>query len=213
MTPPAKFLAFRPKAAQGVETVAYRRSWDDAKARTSRRRGQLAERGWDTNAPPKYSDTLQKTQTMLNFVACLRRLHPRRTGTVSSSWRPRRLGPSPRSKRPRSATRPSCSSTTRWSVGCGGCGAGSTGSSTSRSPSTRTSLALHGLTGAQPAQHHLTLPASWAKRRLVVPEGVVLHFGDVAAYERCSVGPVPVTTPSRTRADCAALRLSLGAEP
>ncbi len=74
-----------------------------------------------------------------------------------------------------------------------------------------TALALHGLTGAQPA--HLTLPASWAKRRLVVPEGVVLHFGDVAAHERCWVGPVPVTTPSRSRADCAALRLSPGAEP
>jgi len=67
-----------------------------------------------------------------------------------------------------------------------------------------TALALHGLTGAQPAQHHLTLPASWAKRRLVVPGGVVLHFGDVAAHERCWVGPVPVTTPSRTRADCTA---------
>jgi len=67
-----------------------------------------------------------------------------------------------------------------------------------------TALALHGLTGAQPAQHHLTLPASWAKRRLVVPEGVVLHFGDVAAHERCWFGPVPVTTPSRTRADCTA---------
>lgn len=76
-----------------------------------------------------------------------------------------------------------------------------------------TALALYRLTGAQPAQHHLTLPASWAKRRLVVPEGVVLHFGDVAAHERCWVGPVPVTTPSRTRADCAGLRLSPGAEP
>ena len=76
-----------------------------------------------------------------------------------------------------------------------------------------TALALHGLTGAQPAKHHLTLPASWAKRRLVVPEGVVLHFGDVAAHERCWVGPVPVTTPSRTHADCASLRLSPGAEP
>ena len=29
MTPPAEILAFRPKAAQRVETVAYRRSWDD----------------------------------------------------------------------------------------------------------------------------------------------------------------------------------------
>ena len=44
MTPPAEILAFRPKAAQRVETVAYRRSWDDTKARASRRRGQLAER-------------------------------------------------------------------------------------------------------------------------------------------------------------------------
>lgn len=44
MTQPAEILAFRPKAAQRVETVAYRRSWDDTKARASRRRGQLAER-------------------------------------------------------------------------------------------------------------------------------------------------------------------------
>ena len=39
---------------------------------------------------------------------------------------------------------------------------------------------------------------------VVVPSGVVLHFGDVAAHERCCVGPVPVTTPSRARADCTA---------
>ena len=77
----------------------------------------------------------------------------------------------------------------------------------------QTALALHGLIGAQSAQHHLTLPASWAKRRLIVPEGVVLHFGDVAAHERCWVGPVPVTTLSRTQADCAFLRLSPRAEP
>ena len=44
MTPSAEILAFRPKAAQRVETVAYRRSWDATKARASRRRGQLAER-------------------------------------------------------------------------------------------------------------------------------------------------------------------------
>lgn len=77
----------------------------------------------------------------------------------------------------------------------------------------QTALALHGRTGAQPKPSHLTLPASWRKRRLVVPEGVVLHVSDVAAHERCWVGPVPVTTPSRTRADCTALRLYPGAEP
>ena len=44
MNPRSKFLAFRPKATQRVETVPYRRAWDDTKAHATRRRGQLAER-------------------------------------------------------------------------------------------------------------------------------------------------------------------------
>ena len=44
MNPRSEVLAFRPKATQRVETVPYRRSWDDTKAHATRRRGQLAER-------------------------------------------------------------------------------------------------------------------------------------------------------------------------
>jgi hypothetical protein len=44
MNPRSEVLAFRPRAIQRVETVPYRRSWDDTKAHASRRRGQLAER-------------------------------------------------------------------------------------------------------------------------------------------------------------------------
>jgi len=66
----------------------------------------------------------------------------------------------------------------------------------------RTALALHGLLDAPPAVCHLTLPEAWRKRRLVVPEGVVLHFADVPAHERCWFGPVPATTAARTHADC-----------
>lgn len=67
-----------------------------------------------------------------------------------------------------------------------------------------TALGLHQLSDALPAHLHLTLPASWAKRRLVVPDGLRLHFADVAADERAWVGAVPVTTPVRTIRDCAA---------
>ncbi len=42
--PRSEGLTFRPKATQRVETVPYRRSWDDTKAHASGRRGQLAER-------------------------------------------------------------------------------------------------------------------------------------------------------------------------
>jgi predicted transcriptional regulator of viral defense system len=65
-----------------------------------------------------------------------------------------------------------------------------------------TALALHQLSDALPAHLHLTLPAAWSRRRLVVPEGLRLHFADVAEGDRAWVGPVPVTTPVRTIRDC-----------
>jgi predicted transcriptional regulator of viral defense system len=67
-----------------------------------------------------------------------------------------------------------------------------------------TALFLHGLSDVLPARAHLTLPASWRPRRLRVPRGVILHHGDVAKAERGWVGPVPVTAPRRTLADCIA---------
>ena len=71
-----------------------------------------------------------------------------------------------------------------------------------------TALALHQLSDALPAHLHLTLPASWAKRRLVVPDGLRLHFAAVAAGERAWVGAVPVTTPLRTIRDCTAAHVA-----
>jgi predicted transcriptional regulator of viral defense system len=71
----------------------------------------------------------------------------------------------------------------------------------------QTALALHNLSDVLPAQLHLTLPLAWRSRRLRIPEGVVLHFGDLAEQERVWVGPVPVTAPLRTLGDCAAAHL------
>ena len=71
----------------------------------------------------------------------------------------------------------------------------------------QTALALHNLSDLLPAQLHLTLPLVWRARRLRVPEGVVLHFGDLAEQEQVWFGPVPVTAPLRTLGDCAAAHL------
>ncbi len=67
-----------------------------------------------------------------------------------------------------------------------------------------TALFLHGLSDVLPSRVHLTLPGSWQARRFRVPRGVVLHHADVAKDERAWVGPVPVTAPRRTLADCIA---------
>jgi predicted transcriptional regulator of viral defense system len=67
-----------------------------------------------------------------------------------------------------------------------------------------TALSLHGLSDALPAMVHLTVPAEWERRRLRVPEGVMLAFADVAEKERAWIGPVPVTAVRRTLADCIA---------
>ncbi|MEC7523376.1 MAG: type IV toxin-antitoxin system AbiEi family antitoxin domain-containing protein [Myxococcota bacterium] len=72
----------------------------------------------------------------------------------------------------------------------------------------QTALALHDLSDVLPARVHLTLPAAWRKRRLRVPDGVVLHYGDIAKTERSWFGPVPVTAPLRTLEDCAAEHVS-----
>jgi predicted transcriptional regulator of viral defense system len=72
----------------------------------------------------------------------------------------------------------------------------------------QTALALHGLSDALPAQIHLTLPVEWRHRRLRVPNGVVIRHGDVPKEDRVWFGPVPVTSPRRTLADCARESLS-----
>lgn len=67
----------------------------------------------------------------------------------------------------------------------------------------QTALALHGLSDAPPPSVHLTVPASWARRRLRVPPGTALHAGTVPASDRVWAGPVPTTSPLRTLLDCA----------
>jgi len=67
-----------------------------------------------------------------------------------------------------------------------------------------TALMLHELSDVLPARAHLTVPAKWRRRRLQVPDGVVLHYADVPKRDRAWVGAVPVTSPARTLADCAA---------
>ncbi|MBK8097549.1 MAG: type IV toxin-antitoxin system AbiEi family antitoxin domain-containing protein [Planctomycetes bacterium] len=72
----------------------------------------------------------------------------------------------------------------------------------------QTALALGNLSDVLPSEIHLTLPVPWRRRRLRVPEGTRLHFGDVGSTERTWVGAVPVTTTARTLEDCAANNLA-----
>jgi predicted transcriptional regulator of viral defense system len=65
-----------------------------------------------------------------------------------------------------------------------------------------TALMLHNLSDALPRKVSLTLPAAWAKRRLRVPNGVLIHHADVPKSERVEIGAVPVTNPIRTLCDC-----------
>jgi len=71
-----------------------------------------------------------------------------------------------------------------------------------------TALALHGLSDVLPADLHLTVPASWSRRRLRVPRGLVLHYGILSADARTWFGAVPTTTVTQTLNDCATDGLS-----
>ncbi len=64
-----------------------------------------------------------------------------------------------------------------------------------------TALSLHGLSDALPSKMHMAVPQAWRKRRLRIPQGVMLHFADVAKEEVTWIGPVPLTKPLRTVAD------------
>ena len=68
-----------------------------------------------------------------------------------------------------------------------------------------TALRLFGLSDVLPARIHLTLPAAPAGRNLTPPEGVRLYFADFTPQECTFVGAVPVTKPSRTINDVAAV--------
>ncbi len=66
-----------------------------------------------------------------------------------------------------------------------------------------TALQLHQLSDALPSRVYMTLPPSWAKRRLRVPEVLRLSYGDVDDREIVQLKGVPVTTPARTVNDSA----------
>jgi predicted transcriptional regulator of viral defense system len=68
--------------------------------------------------------------------------------------------------------------------------------------SNQTALLLHDLSDVLPSQAHMTLPAAWLRRRLRVPERVVLHYGDISESEKTWFGVVPLTTVLRTLQDC-----------
>ena len=71
-----------------------------------------------------------------------------------------------------------------------------------------TALSRHELSDVLPHEVEMTLPAAWSQRRLRVPEGLRLHYADLADQERSWHGPVPITTPARTVNDCAAAGVS-----
>ena len=71
-----------------------------------------------------------------------------------------------------------------------------------------TALALHDLSDALPDQIHMTLPPATRRRRRREPEGLVLHYADVAKRDRQWLA-LPVTSPGRTLGDCIRAHVSL----
>ncbi len=71
-----------------------------------------------------------------------------------------------------------------------------------------TALARHDLSDLLPHRVEMTAPLSWKKRRLRVPDGLVLHFADIPPADRAWYGPVPITGAARTVLDCAAANVS-----
>ena len=65
-----------------------------------------------------------------------------------------------------------------------------------------TSLFLHDLSDVLPAKVHMTVPTAWRKRRVRVPDGLVLHHGDLADSDRAWVEVVPVTTARQAITEC-----------
>jgi predicted transcriptional regulator of viral defense system len=65
-----------------------------------------------------------------------------------------------------------------------------------------TALALHDLSDVLPSKIYMTLPASWRRRRLRVPPGLVLHYADIGEVDRAGFSAVQITAPRRTLRDC-----------
>lgn len=66
-----------------------------------------------------------------------------------------------------------------------------------------TALMLHDLSDVLSATKRLTVPSEWRRRRLRVPDGVLLHYADIAEAEIAWLGAIPITKPLRTIVDCA----------
>lgn len=64
-----------------------------------------------------------------------------------------------------------------------------------------TALALHDLSDVLPARIHMTLPTSWAGRRLRVPRGLELHYANISKAHTNWFGSIPLTSPARTLLD------------
>lgn len=71
-----------------------------------------------------------------------------------------------------------------------------------------TALALQDLSDALPSRVHMTVPTSWRSRRLRVPEGLVLHYGDLEESARRHAAVVPFTGPEQTIDDCIATHVA-----
>lgn len=65
-----------------------------------------------------------------------------------------------------------------------------------------TVLALHQLSDALPARVHVTVPASWRRRRIKAPKLVVLHYRDASPKEIDWYGALRITTVHVTIQDC-----------
>ncbi len=71
-----------------------------------------------------------------------------------------------------------------------------------------TALALHNLSDVLPAKVHMTLPASWRRRRLRVPTGLVLYYADIDDVDLTGFSAVPITSTRRTLRDCVEANVS-----
>jgi predicted transcriptional regulator of viral defense system len=65
-----------------------------------------------------------------------------------------------------------------------------------------TALGLYALSDILPARAEMTMPTSWKRRRLKVPDGLTLRFADLRPSDRTWIGLIPVTTVVRTIHDC-----------
>jgi predicted transcriptional regulator of viral defense system len=61
-------------------------------------------------------------------------------------------------------------------------------------------LVIHELSDVSPARVHITLPTNVRIRRQV-PQGLVIHYADLAPDDVERIGGVPVTTPEKTIRD------------